>query len=58
MAASVAFLEFPIGLVLAVYTLAVLLGRHHAHLCAIGVDASKSGGKVSRAGSHAWRFGA
>jgi hypothetical protein len=34
MAASVAFLEFPIGLVLAVYTLAVLLGRHHAHLCA------------------------
>ena len=33
-AAGVAFLEFPIGLVLAVYTFSVLLGRHHAELYA------------------------
>lgn len=31
-AAGLAFLEFPIGLVLAVYTAPVLLGKHHAEL--------------------------
>jgi len=33
-AASIAFLDFPIGLVLAVYTFSVLLGRHHAQMYA------------------------
>lgn len=33
-AAGIAFLEFPIGVVLAVYTFSVLLGRHHAELYA------------------------
>jgi hypothetical protein len=31
-AACIAFLDFPIGFVLAVYTFSVLLGKHHAQL--------------------------
>lgn len=33
-AAGIAFLQFPIGLVLAIYTFSVLLGKHHASLYA------------------------
>lgn len=42
LAAAAAFLDFPIGFALAIYTFSVLLGRHHAQLYArLGADEMK-----------------